>query len=380
MIGQRGLPATYGGIEHHVDEIGRRLVERGHDVTVYCRTNYVEQARPEYHGIRLRHLPTVGTKHLDAVMHSAVSTLAALPAGYDIVHYHALGPGVMAPLPRYLTRAKVVLTVHGLDHQRAKWGSGSKAALRAAAWLSGHVPDATIVVARFLGDYYRQTYGRETAHIPNGVAEPTWRPAAQIVERYGLVPGSYLLFLGRLVPEKAPDVLIRAFRRLPGAQRLVIAGGSSFTTSFVDELHELAKADPRVLFTGYVYGDLLDELYTNAAGFVLPSLLEGLPLTLLEAASYGTPVVASTIPPHLEVLGGEAPGRRLCPPDDEDALLAALQRNQTDPESERAGAKELRQHVLDSYRWEDAVEATEATYRRVLKGHTIANSDIASTK
>jgi glycosyltransferase involved in cell wall biosynthesis len=380
MIGQRGLPATYGGIEHHVDEIGRRLVERGHDVTVYCRTNYVERATPEYHGIKLRHLPTVGTKHLDAVMHSAVSTLAAVPAGYDIVHYHALGPGVMAPLPRYLTRAKVVLTVHGLDHQRAKWGSGSKAALRAAAWLSGHVPDATIVVARFLTDYYRQTYRRETVYIPNGVAEPTRRPARQIVEQYGLEAGSYMLFLGRLVPEKAPDVLIRAFRRLPGDQRLVIAGGSSFTTGYVDELHELAKADPRVLFTGYVYGDLLDELYSNAAGFVLPSLLEGLPLTLLEAASYGTPVIASTIPPHLEVLAAEAPGRRLCPPGDEDALLAALERNQADPAAERTGAKALRQHVLDAYRWEDAVEATEATYRRVLRGSTFANSDVASTK
>jgi len=381
MIGQRGLPATYGGIEHHVDEIGRRLVERGHDVTVFCRNNYVDDRSPEYHGIRLRHLPTVGTKHLDAVMHSAVSTLAALPGRYDIVHYHALGPGVMAPLPRYLTRSKVVLTVHGLDHQRAKWGSGSKAALRAAAWMSGHVPDVTVVVARFLGDYYRDTYGRETVYIPNGVAEPTWRPAKQIVDQYGLEAGSYLLFLGRLVPEKAPDVLIRAFRGLDGDQRLVIAGGSSFTTDYVDELHQLAKGDPRVLFTGYVYGEVLDELYSNAAGFVLPSLLEGLPLTLLEAASYGTPVIASTIPPHLEVLGEEAPGRRLCPPDDEVALRSALARNREDPQAEQTGAKQLRQQVLEAYRWEDAVEATEATYRSVLKGNkSSGKTPFASTK
>jgi glycosyltransferase involved in cell wall biosynthesis len=380
MIGQRGLPATYGGIEHHVEEIGRRLVERGHQVTVYCRTNYVARSTPEYHGITLRHLPTVGTKHLDAVMHSALSTVAALPAGYDIVHYHALGPGVMAPLPRYLSRAKVVLTVHGLDHQRAKWGSASKAALRAAAWMSGHVPDATVVVGRFLSDYYRHTYGRDTVYIPNGVAEPTWQPARQIVDQYGLESGSYLLFLGRLVPEKAPDVLIRAFRRLSGDHRLVIAGGSSFTTGYVAELHELAKADERVLFTGYVFGDPLAELYSNAAGFVLPSYLEGLPLTLLEAASYGTPVIASSIPPHVEVLTDDAPGRRLCKPGDEAALLDAMQRCLADPEAERAGAKELRQHVLDAYRWEDAVEATEATYRRVLKGKTLPKTDIASTK
>jgi glycosyltransferase involved in cell wall biosynthesis len=381
MIGQRGLPATYGGIEHHVEEIGRRLVERGHEVTVFCRTNYVDEPAPEYRGIKLRHLPTVGTKRLDAIAHSAVSTVAALPAGYDIVHYHALGPGVMAPLPRYLTRSKVVLTVHGLDHQRAKWGSGSQAALRAAAWMSGHVPDVTVVVARFLGDHYRETYGRETVYIPNGVAEPTSRPAKQITEQYGLEAGSYLLFLGRLVPEKAPDVLIRAFRSMPGDLRLVIAGGSSFTTGYVDELHELAKADPRVLFTGYVYGEVLDELYSNAAGFVLPSLLEGLPMTLLEAASYGTPVIVSTIPPHLEVLGEEAPGRRLSAPGDESGLREALERNQADPQAERAGADTLRRHVLDAYRWEDTVEATESTYRSVLKSRkTIGKSRLASTK
>jgi glycosyltransferase involved in cell wall biosynthesis len=367
MIGQRGLPATFGGIEHHVEELGRRLVERGHHVTVFCRTNYVNERPKELHGIDLRYLPTVGTKHLDAVLHSALSTAAALPGRFDVIHYHALGPGIWAPVPRLLSRAKVALTVHGLDHERAKWGSRSKAALRMAAWMSAHVPDTTIVVGRHLVDHYAKEYNRPTVYIPNGVVEPTGRPPKEMTERFGLERGEYFLFLGRLVPEKAPDLLIRAFRRMAGDRRLVIAGGSSFTGGYVDELHQLGAEDPRVLFTGYVYGELLDELYSNATAFVLPSLLEGLPLTLLEAASYGTPVVASAIPPHVEVLGDSGPGRRLFESGDEDGLLRALEQSVDDPDAERVAAQMLRKEVMETYRWEDVVAATEDVYLHMLK-------------
>ena len=236
-----------------------------------------------------------------------------------------------------------------------------------AAWMSARVPDTTIVVGRHLVDHYAQDYHRPTVYIPNGVVEPTCRPPKDMTERFGLKRGEYLLFLGRLVPEKAPDMLIRAFRRMEGDLRLVIAGGSSFTGGYVDELQELGAQDPRVLFTGYVYGDLLDELYSNAAAFVLPSLLEGLPMTLLEAASYGTPVVASAIPPHREVLGEAGPGRRMFEPGHEDGLLRALEASVADPDMERAAAQLLRKEVLEAYRWEDVVLATENVYRDMLR-------------
>jgi glycosyltransferase involved in cell wall biosynthesis len=367
FIGTRGVPATFGGIEHHVEEVGARLAARGHDVTVFCRANYVPNGQTDHRGMRLKRLPTVSSKRLDAIVHSALSTAQALGHGYDVLHFHALGPGVLAPLPRYVSRARVVQTVHGLDDQRAKWGSGARALLRAGGWISAHVPDATIVVSRTLADHYRQRYGRATVYIPNGVDRPAARPAPfEISKRFGLHGGDYLLFVGRLVPEKAPDLLIRALSRLPGDSKLVIAGGSSFTDDYTAVVTALADRDPRVVLPGYVYGDTLAELYANAAAFVLPSYLEGLPLTLLEAASHGTPVVASAIGPHVEILGADGPGRRLFPPGDEVALAAALTRVLEHGDEERVGADALRQAVLQEYSWDAAADQTEALYARLV--------------
>jgi glycosyltransferase involved in cell wall biosynthesis len=367
MIGQRGVPATFGGVERHVEEIGSRLAERGHEVIVYARTNYVEDLRETWRGMTVRNLSTVDSKHLDAIVHSAKSTVAAMRAGVDVVHYHAVGPGLPSLLPRVVGRAKVVQTIHGRDSERAKWGPAAQTVLRVAEWMSARVPDATVVVSRHLAEHYRRAYGRETTWIPNGVDTPTLREPAAIAGRWGLTTGSYLLFVGRLVPEKAPDLLIRAFRRLPGDLRLVIAGGSSFTDEFVAGLEREAANDPRVVLAGYVFGEELDERYTNAAAFVLPSFLEGLPLTLLEAASYGTPIVASDIPPHLEVVGADAPGHRVFRSGDEEGLAEALRRAIAETRVEREGAATFRDEVLATYRWDTVTDMTEAVYRGIVQ-------------
>jgi len=368
MIGQRGVPATYGGVEHHVEQLGWRLATRGHDVTVFCRTNYVRGSQSEYRGMRLRRFPTVNSKCFDAIAHSALCTLATFPDRYDIVHYHALGPGALAPIPKYLSRARVVHTIHGLDHQRAKWGRGAKGFLRCAAWISGHVPDATVVVSHALAEHYRERYGRWALYIPNGVNEPSYQAPDKITVRWGLTKGSYLLFVGRLVPEKAPDLLIRAFRRIQGNLRLVVVGGSCFTDKYTTSVHDQAAADSRVLLLGYVYGQLLAELYSNTAAFVLPSTLEGLPLTLLEAASHGISIVASDLPPHVEVLGDDGPGHRLFPAGDEDGLISVLEHILKDRAVEQTGATALRQEVLHRYRWDDTAAATERLYLDLLQG------------
>jgi glycosyltransferase involved in cell wall biosynthesis len=370
MVGQRGVPATFGGIEHHVEEIGARLAQRGHEVAVYTRTNYVTARHLSIRGMRPRYLPTVGSKHLDAIVHSSLSTLDAAVRGADVIHYQAVGPGIPAVLPRYLARAKVVLTVHGLDAERAKWGGSARTILGAAQWLSARVPDETIVVSKDLQRLYRDRYRRATTYIPNGVTPPERRPADEILRRYGLRGDDYVLFVGRLVPEKAPDLLIRAFRQVPTEHRLVIAGGSSFTDEYVERLGSLVRADPRVLMPGYVYGPVLEELYSNASTFVLPSSLEGLPLTLLEAAAHGTPVVVSDIPPNLEVVGADGPGHRVVPVGDEVALASAIRGVLSDPRTERAGADALRRTVLDTFRWDDAADLTEAVYERVTRGRT----------
>ncbi|MEH1126100.1 glycosyltransferase family 4 protein [Micromonospora sp. CPCC 206061] len=362
MIGQKGMPATYGGVERHVEEVASRLAAFGHRVTVYCRDSYGEVAEPLYRGVHLRRVRTVASKHLDAIVHSAASSLAAIRSRPDIVHYHGLGPGLVAPLPRALSRAKVVLTVHGLDNHRAKWSRVAKAVLGTAYWLSGYVPDARVAVSRGLAAHYADRFGRLTRYQPNGVNPPVHVPPDQIVERFGLTPGRYALLVGRLVPEKAADMLIRAFRRLPGDHRLAVVGGSSYTDEFVAELKATAAGDPRVVFTGFAYGDLLAELYSHAAVFVQPSRVEGLPLTLLEAASYGVPTVASDISPHVEVLERDGHGRRLFRDGDEDDLVRALERALADPAAERRGAKELAERVLGEYSWDAAARELERLY------------------
>lgn len=366
MIGQRGIPATFGGIEHHVEELGERLASRGHEVSVYTRTNYARDRPRSVRGMRPRYLPTVGSKHLDAIVHSGLSTVDVLARGADIVHYHAVGPGIPAILPRLVGRARVVLTVHGLDAERAKWSATARAVLNVAQWLSARVPDETIVVSRDLERHYRARFRRRTAYIPNGVTEGRPRPPVEIRRRWGLEAGSYLLFLGRLVPEKAPDLLIRAFRRLDLPVRLVVAGGSSFTDDYVRGIHRLVANDDRIVLPGYVYGDLLEELYANAAAFVLPSSLEGLPLTLLEAASYGLALITSDIAPNLEVVGHDAPGHRVFHVGDEIGLASAIERVLSDPAGERAGAEALRRHVLSTYSWDTAADLTESVYERLV--------------
>lgn len=368
MIGQKGLPATFGGIEHHVEELGSRMAARGHEVTVFCRTNYGDGRRQHHRGMRLVELPTVGTKHLDAIVHSALATAVALRDDYDILHYHAIGPGALAALPRVASRAKVVLTLHGLDDERAKWSRLARLVLRTAGWVSAHAPNAIIAVSRDLQRHYREVRSRQTLYIPNGVSTQEPGPADPILDRFGLQAGDYLLFVGRLVPEKAPDLLVRAFRQVPGDHRLVLVGGSSFTSSYTEQIRRLAAEDARVTLTGYLFGAELGALYRNAAAFVLPSLLEGLPLTLLEAAAYGTPIVASDIPPHVEVLGESRPGGRLVPVGDERQLAHQLAEVLADREGERRGTAALRERVLQAYSWDAAAEATERVYRLVLAG------------
>ncbi|HET6531429.1 MAG TPA: glycosyltransferase family 4 protein [Actinoplanes sp.] len=362
MVGQKGMPATYGGIERHVEEMSARLVALGHEVTVYCRDSYDAMPMDQYRGVRLRRVPTVASKHLDAIVHSGTATVAALQDRPDVLHYHGIGPGLVAPLPRYLSRIPVVQTIHGLDHQRAKWNRMARAALGTAHWLSGRVPHVRIAVSRTLATHYADRFGTDTRYVPNGVAEPRRVPAHQITTRFGLTAGGYLLLVGRLVPEKAADLLIGAFRRLPTRLKLAVVGGSSFTDDYVADLEAAAGGDPRIVFTGFAYGDLIAELYTNAAGFVQPSRLEGLPLTLLEAASYGLPVVASDIQPHRELLGRDAPGRRLFADGDEDDLVRALRRMLADPDGERLGAHVHGSRLRSHYTWDAAARDLEQIY------------------
>jgi glycosyltransferase involved in cell wall biosynthesis len=366
MVGQKGLPATYGGIEHHVEEIGRRLVDRGHSVTVYSRKSYGELPDGPYLGMDVRGAPTIASKHLDAIVHSFASTVLAMAHSCDIVHYHAIGPGLVAPLPRFVSKSGVVLTVHGLDQERDKWGTAAQSILGLAHWMSARVPDETIVVSRSLREHYRKTFGSSVSYIPNGADKPATASVDSLTE-FGLEPQRYVLFVGRMVPEKAPDALLEAYLGVPGDYKLVLAGDSSFTDSYTAELRRLAERDPRVVLTGFVGGERLQALYQHARVFVLPSLVEGLPLTLLEAIGHAVPVVASDIDPHREILGESGRGHEMFRAGDLESLRRVLEHTLSADLLAPDVLRRFRDRVLESYSWEHASEQLEQVYLRVAR-------------
>lgn len=382
MIGTRGIPARSGGVERHVEELATRLADRGHDVTVFCRPGYAPDHGPSYRGVRLAQLPTVHVRGGEALVHSGLGALATHGDRFDVAHFHAMGPGLFTPVCRTLAQCAVVQTIHGLDDQRDKWGGGAQRLLRMGALLSAHVPDEVLVVSRALGEHYRERYGRYTTYLPNGApavaADPDLGPLAAL----GLTPGGYLLFVGRLVPEKDPELLVRAYRDVPGDLPLVVVGDSSDTDGYVARLRELAAPDPRVRLVGARYDADLAALLAGARLFVQPSRLEGLPLTLLEAAAHGVPLLTSDIAPHREVLEGSAAGRGTFPTGDQGALSAALRAAlATDPAVAHASARGFRGQVTARYDWEHATDVLEEAYARALRrrhGRT-AGATVAAT-
>ena len=369
MVGQRGVPATFGGVERAVEELGAELVLRGHEVVVYCRRGYGGFTADTYRGMHLVHLPAPRSSGVEAFVHSGLATAHLLVHAPDIVHFHAIGPGLFSPLPRYLRRIPVVQTIQGMDNERRKWGPRARRVLDAGVWVSRKVPDATIVVSHDLGVIYQERWQRATTEIPNGVPAFESPRDNSEVTALGLAPRGYVLFIGRLVPEKAPDHLLRAFRKLDTDVRLVIAGESSHTDAYAKEVEALAAQDDRVMMPGYVYGDAKAQLFANARAFVLPSLLEGLPIVLLEALAARLPIVASSIPPNVQVLGGEGDAVRLFTPGDEVSLKRGLEwavdPDGLDDRFDAAGA--LAGDVLARYDWAEIAARTEAVYEEALR-------------
>ena len=297
FIGGRGVISRYSGIEAYYEEAGKALSAMGYKITVYCRTHFTPPSR-EHSGMRLVHLPSIRSKHLDTLTHTFLSTLHAMFSDCDIVHYHALGPALFSFLPR-LMRKQTVVTVQGLDWRRRKWGLLASFVLRLGGIAAAHFPNTTMVVSRTLQQYYRQKHGTPTVYVPNGTLLRE-KMAPQRLPQWGLESGDYILFVGRLSPEKNCDLLIDAYQRLNTHAKLVFAGGSSHTDSYAEQLRH--QQSDRILFPGWVSGDDLTELLTHAALFVLPSDLEGLSLALLEAMGAGVCVLASDIPENREVV------------------------------------------------------------------------------
>jgi len=357
MIGQKGIPATYGGIERHVDEIARRLVAKGIDVDVFCRLYYTPPGT-EYHGIGLLRRPSLHTKHLDTATHVAWCTLESMLRRYDVVHFHALGPALFASLPR-LTGSRTVVTVHGLDWQREKWGRFASWALRRCEGPAAHFPNRTIVVSKTLREHFQRTHGIDAEYIPNGTLLPQPRAPRKLAS-LGLEPGKYVLFVGRLVPEKGVHFLCEAFSRIQTDLRLALVGGLSFSQDYVNLLRKYES--DRVRLLDYVFGEALEELWSNAYCVVLPSTMEGLSIALLEALSYGRCVLVSDIPENMEVAEECALSFRSRDVDDLQAKLEHLIRRPD--EVERYGEL-ARRHIAQHYSWDTVAESTARLYEQL---------------
>lgn len=357
-----------GGVEIVVKELCTRMAQKGCEVTCYNRSGhhvsgaeYDSVDETEYKGITQKYVPTIEKKGLAAVSSSFFAALCSAFGKYDVVHIHAEGPAFFSCLPKMLGK-RVVVTIHGIDWQREKWqsGFGSKF-IRQGEKNAVKYADEIIVLSKGVQEYFKETYGRETHFIPNGVNRPQIRRANLITEKFGLKKDSYILFLGRLVPEKGIRYLVEAFKNVNTDKKLVIAGGSSDTDSFMAELKELAKEDDRILFAGFVQGEMLDELYSNAYIYTLPSDLEGMPLSLLEAMSYGNCCLVSDIPECVEVVENKALIFRKADVQD---LQSKLQDACDYPEKVNAHKKQAADFICEKYNWDEVVEETMKLYRR----------------
>lgn len=362
MIGQKRIPSREGGIEVAVEELSVRMVRRGHQVTcLNRRTSREEKRNREYKGVRIRSVFTLRGRGIAAVSGSAAAAVTAAFGKYDIVHFHAEGPCAMIWIPKLFGK-RCIASIHGLDWKRQKWsflaGSfikmGEKAAVRYA--------DEIIVLSKGMKEYFRRAYGRDTVFIPNGVNRPQKLPAKEITEKFGLKKDGYILFLGRLVPEKGLRYLIEAFRRTNTDKRLVIAGGSSDTDSFIRKIKKLASDDQRILFTGFAKGTILNELYSNAYIYCLPSDLEGMPLSLLEGMSFGNCCLTSDIPECGDVVQDHAV---LFQKGNIEDLREKLQFLCDHPETVQKYKTISGEFILKRYPWEQTVEKTLEVYRRL---------------
>ena len=361
VTGTRGIPDIPGGVEKHCQELYPRIVANGHEVVVATRRPYVKNPQEFWRGVNLKHIFAPHQKSLEAIVHTFFAVLYARFSGSDILHIHAVGPGLMVPFARLLG-LKVVWTNHGPDYDRGKWGRLAKLMLRFGEWCGGKFANERIVISSIIADIVQKRSGRLSALIYNGVTAPDKSLNTGYLKTLELEPGKYLLAVARFVREKGLHDLLEAFKEYKGAYKLVIAGDADHETQYSRNLKELARRDGRVVLTGYITGEKLNQVFTHAGLFVLPSYHEGLPIALLEAMSYDLPVLVSDIPANKEV---ELSEERFFRCGDQSDLMrridVLLERGLTDQE-----LSGYRRQLQEKYNWDTIAEETVAVYRRCL--------------
>lgn len=365
MLGHKRVPSREGGVEIVVEELSARMAAAGHSVTCYNRkghhiggAEFDTEEKKEHRGIRLITVPTLDKKGLAAMTASVTAAVRCAFGKYDVVHFHAEGPCAMLWLPKLFGK-RCIATVHGLDHQRAKWGFLARNYIMLGEKCAVKFADEVIVLSNSVQNYFQEKYHRQTHFIANGVERPQRRPADLIRDALGLEYWDYILYLGRIVPEKGLGYLIDAFRQVNTDKKLVIAGGASDTGEYLEQLKQQAAGDDRISFVGFVQGQLLEELYSNAYFYVLPSDLEGMPLSLMEAMSFGNCCLTSDIDECAQVI--EDHGVTFRHGDTSD-LQSKLQALCDDPLLVRQYQLNASDFICQKYSWDAVCQRTLALY------------------
>ncbi|NES23470.1 MAG: glycosyltransferase family 4 protein [Symploca sp. SIO3E6] len=368
VVGTKGLPVKQGGIERYCAELYPSLVAQGHSIDLYARSSYTNTpwfSYSDFNGVRVISIPSPEIKGLEAFINCAIALIVCIYKGYDIIHFHALGPALFSRLAQIFSSAKIVVTCQGLDWQRAKWNKLFSSVIRQGEKIAARHADEIVVVSKVLHSYFLETYGRDTLYIPNGPGRyPDSDPKFSYGKSLGLEQGRYVIFLGRLVPEKNPDLLLRAFNQLkPEGWKLVIAGGASDAPKYMPVLQRLASENKNVLLVGELHGSRLAEIVRGSGLFVLPSDLEGLPLVMLEAMLEGIPVLGSNIPPHQQLLSD---GRGLMfKAGDLDSCVQGLEEAISQPVELAQRAKEAQMYVEEHYNWEKITAENLKLYKKL---------------
>ncbi|HQF57143.1 MAG TPA: glycosyltransferase family 4 protein [Candidatus Magasanikbacteria bacterium] len=371
MIGQKGIPAIQGGIERHVHDLSLGLVEKGQDVTVYARKWYTPEEKKSFAGIKIKHLPSIRTKHLDAISHTFFATLHAIKNNFDVIHYHGVGPSLLAWIPRiFAPRTLVITTFHCIDRYHQKWNPLAKLILHLGEKTACFFPHKTIVISQGLQKYCLEKYNKETIYIPNGI-NPIEETDSDKITQFGLKKDEYLVMISRLIPHKGAHILIEAFNNLKKNNpenktiqnlKLAIVGGSAFTDDYVRQLHELASSNNQIIFTDFQSGKTVDQLYANSLALVHPSLNEGLPITVIQAMSHGKPVLLTDIAEHLELnTNDNLIFKENDVQDLEEKMLYFI--NLNDEEKKSFGI-ENKQIIEENYLWKNLIPKVIEVYQR----------------
>lgn len=362
ITGTRGIPDIPGGVEKHCQELYPLIAAQGHEVLIATRKPYIIQKQNSWRGIQLIHTYAPHTKSLEAIVHTFIAVLKARLVNPDILHIHAIGPGLLVPFARLLG-LKVVITNHGPDYDRQKWGNLAKIVLRIGERLSCKFANQTIVVSQSISNIVQEHTRHPPNLIYNGVSLPDISTKTDFLTKVNLTKEKYILAVSRFVPEKGLDLLINAFNRMKTNYKLVIAGDADHETKYSKMLKTLITNNDRIIHTGYVTGEALNQLYSYARLFVLSSYHEGLPIALLEAMSYGLPVLVSDIAANLEVALSHERYFRCGDVDDLYGKMKILiEKGITDKE-----ASEMRNRILNDYNWEKIAKQTIEVYLEALR-------------